>query len=203
MMLVAALVVIATAKVAIGVDSQGDLDLSMASMDKADAVNMENTDMENAESLNIDDMDSTQLKEKVSLISGELHEKNRLIAALQSALVKAHEENEAMAKKTESALELGEGREVEEYDAANQDELTCPDQAKLHALLKDQKPATLTAICSCHSALCAPPKELSNVQKQIAARNAGGGKVDLATHHSGGSGSTVEHAVKSPRSPKK
>merc|ERR1719198_2726407 len=62
-----------------------------------------------ADAENLDDLDSTQLKETVKLQHAKLQEKNRHIAELQSALVKAQktlEETEAMIKKTDSALQL-------------------------------------------------------------------------------------------------
>ena len=72
---------------------------SMHRVDTADAADAEN----------LDDLDSTQLKEKVKLQHAKLQEKDRHIAELQSAVVKARktlQEKEGMIKQTDSALQL-------------------------------------------------------------------------------------------------
>ena len=93
-MLIAALLVISSAKlgVDVGVDSHGDLDFKMTSNGKGFiGIELDTTHekMEKAHAGDMDyinDMDSTQLKEKVGALLAELRQKNSLIL-LKNSLI--------------------------------------------------------------------------------------------------------------------
>ena len=82
-MLIAAILAIASAKVAVGVDSDGSLFSLESNSKDADSLVEE-----------IKDMDSTQLKEKVGVLLAELRQKNSLIDELSSALEKERQTTE-------------------------------------------------------------------------------------------------------------
>lgn len=93
-MLIIAILATASAKVAVGVDSRGGLDLSLGSNDKdiiGTGLDATKEKMDTADAGDMEgnkDMDSTQLKEKVGALLAELRQKNSLIDELSSALEK-------------------------------------------------------------------------------------------------------------------
>jgi len=91
-MLIIAILVTASAKVAVGVDSRGGLDLSLGSNDK----DIIGTGLDAGDMEEIKDMDSTQLKEKVGVLLAELRQKNSLIDELSSALEKEKQTTEGL-----------------------------------------------------------------------------------------------------------